>query len=766
MEKSSLGSDKFYNTILSYNTNKKNMEHFYQNIGEDWFTFPNLYRDIIKKYGNNSHFVEVGSWKGRSASFMGVEIHNSGLDIKFDCVDTWNGSAEHQEMDVVKKSELYVEFLNNISPVIDHITPIRKTSLEASQRYQDNSLDFVFIDASHQYQDVLDDIKSWLPKLKNGGTLAGHDYGYNEVNKAVNEFFKNKNFVVSEDCWIHEKNPSHNNKITLVTGLWDIKREALSDGWNRSYQHYLEKFSELLQTPYNLIIYGDEELEKFVFERRTQHNTQFIKRGVENFSENEFYQTIQKIRTNPDWYNLAGWLKDSTQGSLELYNPLVMSKVFLLNDARLYDKFGSEYIFWIDSGLTNTVHNGYFTGNILDKLPRYVDKFSFICFPYEANTEIHGFEYKKLCEIAEGKVNKVARGGFFGGPTNMIGEVNGLYYHMLKDTLNSGYMGTEESIFTILLYKFCEKFNYFEIEGNGLVYKFFDDLGNDALVPKTECKKVNPNFNLNMGNTALYIITYNSPKQVATLIESMYAYDSNFVKKPKKFLLNNSLNRDTDEEYRKLCEEHDIVEIKKDNIGICGGRQFIAEHADENGFDFYFFFEDDMFFYPKKGEVCRNGFNRYVDNLYNSSLQIIKDNGFDFLKLSYSEFFGDNGTQWAWYNVPQSVRDEYWSEYPKLPVQGTDPNAPRTVFKSIRTYNKIPYVSGEIYYSNWPQVVSKEGNRRMFIDTKFHHPFEQTWMSFMIQETKKGKLNPGLLLLTPTEHDRFEYYDGSERREN
>ena len=41
----------------------------------------------------------------------------------------------------------------------------------------------------------------------------------------------------------------------------------------------------------------------------------------------------------------------------------------------------------------------------------------------------------------------------------------------------------------------------------------------------------------------------------------------------------------------------------------------------ENEFDFYFFFEDDMFFYPKKGEVCRNGFNRYTNDLYHKTLK-------------------------------------------------------------------------------------------------------------------------------------------------
>jgi hypothetical protein len=246
----------------------------------------------------------------------------------------------------------------------------------------------------------------------------------------------------------------------------------------------------------------------------------------------------------------------------------------------------------------------------------------------------------------------------------------------------------------------------------------------------------------------------------------MLQYDSNFVHRPKKFLLNNSIDRSTDSAYNELCEKYGFEEIKKDNIGICGGRQFIAEHADENKFDFYFFFEDDMFFYPIKGNVCKNGFNRFVENLYESSLQIIKDEGFDFLKLSYTEFFGDNGLQWSWYNLPQNKREEYWPEYNTLPTHGIDPNSPRTNFKHIKSYNGISYIGGEIYYSNWPQVVSKYGNKKLFLETKFANPFEQTWMSFIFQETRKNNINPGLLLLSPTEHDRFIPYDGKLRREN
>ena len=72
-------------------------------------------------------------------------------------------------------------------------------------------------------------------------------------------------------------------KITLVTGLWDIKRSELSEGWSRSYQHYLDRFEELLKCDYNLIIFGDKNLEEFVFERRTNNNTQFIIRESDWF---------------------------------------------------------------------------------------------------------------------------------------------------------------------------------------------------------------------------------------------------------------------------------------------------------------------------------------------------------------------------------------------------------------------------------------------------------------------------------------------------
>lgn len=558
-----------------------------------------------------------------------------------------------------------------------------------------------------------------------------------------------------------------NNNITLVTGLWDIKRNELNDGWGRDFEgHYLRNFKEYLKIPYNLIIFGDRNLRKFVEENKTHDNIQFIERDLSWFKQ-QFYNQIQNIRTNPEWFNQVGWLKESTQAKLEMYNPLVMSKPFLLHDAKIMDRFDSTHLFWLDAGITNTVHIGYFTHDkVLDNL-RNIDKVTFLAFPYDTETEIHGFEYKKLNELAKDKVDKVCRGGFFGGPKDELSSFNSEYYNLMDNTLNQGYMGTEESLFTILLYRYPENYQYFSINGNGLVNKFFEDLKNNNHQLKTQEKTMSMINNFDVNNTALYVITFNSPKQFETLIESFYSYDPNFVNRPKKFLLNNSTDKSTDERYKQLCEKYQFTEIRfEENLGICGGRQYIAEHAEENEFDFYFFFEDDMFFYPKEGEVCQNGFNRYVRNLYNKSLKIMKKNSFDLLKLSFTEFYGDNRTQWAWYNVPQFFREEHWPEKPNLPVQGLDPNAPLTKFNNIRCLGDLPYIDGEIYYSNWPQLVSRDGNQKMFLTEKWAHPFEQTWMSYIFQETIKGKIRPALLLLTPTEHDRFDHYDGNLRKES
>jgi hypothetical protein len=556
--------------------------------------------------------------------------------------------------------------------------------------------------------------------------------------------------------------------ITIVTGLWDMGRGQL-DGWaKRDFSYYKEKFFEFLKADTQMCIWISKDLEEEVLKARDGKPTKIFIRNLEDFETwNPFFQKIQDIRSSESWLSQADWLRESPQAALKYYNAMMFTKMFMLNDSAVNNPFNSDYFFWIDGGLTNTVHEGYFSKDmVLDNLDNYTikhdSKFIHLSYPYEGNTEIHGFERSAMARYCNTDfVRYVCRGGVFGGAKDKVHKLNELYYGVMQRTLTEGYMGADECLFTILTHTNPDIIHKFEIGGDGMVWPFFEELKN---YDKKEL--INDSSFLDPENASLYVITFNSPKQFETLIDSMLKYDPNFINKPKKYLLDNSNDLSTTPAYVELCEKHGFEHIKKDNLGICGGRQWVAEHFDKSDSDYMFFFEDDMFFYSKPGDICKSGFNRYIDNLYNRCMKIIQEEKFDFLKLSFSEFYGNNSTQWSWYNVPQSKREEFWPEYCKLPQYGTDPNSPRTNFKNIKSVDGLAYATGEVYYCNWPQLVSKPGSKKMFMDTTWGHPYEQTWMSHIFQETRAGKINPAILLLSPTEHDRFEHYDGSLRKES
>jgi hypothetical protein len=234
----------------------------------------------------------------------------------------------------------------------------------------------------------------------------------------------------------------------------------------------------------------------------------------------------------------------------------------------------------------------------------------------------------------------------------------------------------------------------------------------------------------------------------------------------EKVVLNNSTDRSTDEEYEAIFDLYGFTEYKKDNIGICGGRQWVAEHFDTTDGDYYIFLEDDMYIHDKDRGLCASGFRTYVPNLFDKTHKIMEKHGFDLLKFCFSEFFGDNRTQWSWYNVPQVIREKFWPHKKYLPANGLDPNAPLVNYNNIYNMDGLPYIDGEIFYCNWPQLVSKAGNKKMFLDEQWAAPFEQTWMSHIYQQTVEGNIKPAILLATPCYHERFDYYEGSERREN
>jgi hypothetical protein len=182
------------------------MEHFWTQIHGWDDGIPPVYQDMVRQADDGMHFVEVGAWKGRSSAFMAVEIANSGKKIRFDCVDTWEGDPNeqgHVEDPDVMAGRLYEVFLENMKPVEGYYNPVKASSVKAADLYADNSLDFVFIDAAHDYDNVTADVKAWLPKVREGGILAGHDYGHSPVARAVHDVLGD--IAVVHGCWFKQK---------------------------------------------------------------------------------------------------------------------------------------------------------------------------------------------------------------------------------------------------------------------------------------------------------------------------------------------------------------------------------------------------------------------------------------------------------------------------------------------------------------------------------------------------------------------------------
>lgn len=174
--------------------------HIYQNLG-GWFNFQDIYSQMVKQHTDHAHFVEIGTCLGKSASFMAVEIYNSSKEITFDTIDTFQGSPSEldgkhhffKEINVLQRAQQALKGLP-VNIIQGHSTYIAK-------KYKNHTLDFVFIDGSHTYKDVLADIKAWTPKLKKNAYIGGHDYDNPNVYRAVNKIFK-KHCPVGINSWL------------------------------------------------------------------------------------------------------------------------------------------------------------------------------------------------------------------------------------------------------------------------------------------------------------------------------------------------------------------------------------------------------------------------------------------------------------------------------------------------------------------------------------------------------------------------------------
>jgi predicted O-methyltransferase YrrM len=187
-------------------TNKrfKKIEHYYHLI-EGWFNMEKQYLELLDATPEGGTFVELGCYKGKSTSFIGVEIHKRKRDIEFIAVDSFQGATNSTDENEFKAyqdiSDFEETYRYNVYQLGNKITTIKALSHEAADMFDDESVSVCFIDAGHSYDAVKKDIEAWLPKMKPNGIMAGHDYkAWEGVNQAVTEVFGTPH-KVENDCW-------------------------------------------------------------------------------------------------------------------------------------------------------------------------------------------------------------------------------------------------------------------------------------------------------------------------------------------------------------------------------------------------------------------------------------------------------------------------------------------------------------------------------------------------------------------------------------
>jgi len=175
------------------------MEHFYENI-VGWFDFQDVYAQQVKEAKDGDIFVEIGTANGKSASFMCVEIYNSGKKIEFHTVDIFpdENKQYNQEANVRENLKCF-EFC--------HVH--KSDSQEFLKSLKNKSIKFIYIDGKHETNPLIFELMLSLNKITNDGTIGGHDYwtSFPNVKKTVDAFveFMNLRYTIIDKSYIIKK---------------------------------------------------------------------------------------------------------------------------------------------------------------------------------------------------------------------------------------------------------------------------------------------------------------------------------------------------------------------------------------------------------------------------------------------------------------------------------------------------------------------------------------------------------------------------------
>ena len=188
--------------------------------------------------------VEIGSWKGMATAVMGGVL--SEYEGTLFAIDTWKGSSSVPSMEwEAGNTDIFNIFIDNmklLGLLNEVVKPIVMESTATAQIFQDNFLDFIFIDGDHSYSSVKQDILVWLPKLKEGGTICGHcAEGY------YSQYSETAKVEIDQQCEIDfmgdlRVHPgvvkalyeifTDQHEIISGTSLWSYQKKAIDSQWS------------------------------------------------------------------------------------------------------------------------------------------------------------------------------------------------------------------------------------------------------------------------------------------------------------------------------------------------------------------------------------------------------------------------------------------------------------------------------------------------------------------------------------------------------
>lgn len=169
-----------------------------------WFVNSSQIDEIMQER-NIHNVIEIGAWLGMSTRYIASRLPADG---KLYTIDTWAGSTtEDLHKSDMRLPYLYQLFLSNVihANLTNRIVPIRMHSLEAAQALNIQA-DMLYLDGSHETEDVYQDIIAWNKHLKPNGLLCGDDWSWGSVRLGVNKAAAelNRNVRFDNNFWFFE----------------------------------------------------------------------------------------------------------------------------------------------------------------------------------------------------------------------------------------------------------------------------------------------------------------------------------------------------------------------------------------------------------------------------------------------------------------------------------------------------------------------------------------------------------------------------------